>query len=360
MAKSTLSALSRFVEEFSDHEFWVGADVHKRSYHVALYRADGKVQTFVCPAQPASLLHTLETLNIAIASVAYEAGPTGFSLARTLKAADIDVIVAAPSRIPRPVLHGAKTDRLDCIKLAEYAAKGMIKPIAIPSEKEEAKRGLIRRRHALVDSIRKCKQRIKGQLLFLGVEEPPEVRTWTKKAFDVLLALPVNTAAKLTIESSIRELSFLTAELKTVEGNLDQMVKKEAKHNKTLSCLKSVPGVGTVVASTFCMELFRPERFSRAEEVTSYLGLAPMVRHSGDKNPSGRLRPVGQRRLRSLLIEAAWMWKARDDYAREIYNRVLSKVGIPQKAIAALARKLAIILWRLCVEQRPYKKVAVA
>ena len=108
------------------------------------------------------------------------------------------------------------------------------------------------------------------------------------------------------------------------------------------------------------MELFRPERFGRAEEVASYLGLAPMVRHSGEKSPSGRLRPVGQRRLRSLLVEAAWMWKARDEYAKKTYNRILNKVGIPQKAIAALARKLAVILWRLCIEKRPYRKVVVA
>jgi transposase len=110
------------------------------------------------------------------------------------------------------------------------------------------------------------------------------------------------------------------------------------------------------VATTFLCELFRPERFARAEEVASYLGLAPMVRHSGEKTPSGRLVPVGQTKLRSLLVEAAWMWRAKDDYARNLYNRFLSRMGIAQKAISALARKLAIILWRLCIEKRPYRQ----
>jgi transposase len=103
------------------------------------------------------------------------------------------------------------------------------------------------------------------------------------------------------------------------------------------------------------VELFDPERFQRAEEVTSYLGLAPMVRHSGEKTPSGRLRPAGQTRLRSLLIEAAWMWRQYDPYARALFNRFLGRMGIAQKAIAAVARKLAIILWRLYVEGRPYR-----
>lgn len=360
MAKTTLTTLRRFVEEFSDHEFWVGADVHKRSYHIALYRVDGKVQTFVCPAHPTTLLRQLQGLNISIAGFAYEAGPTGFSLARILQTAGIEVFVAAPSRIPRPVLHGTKTDRLDCIKLAEYIAKGMIKPIAIPTEKQEAKRALMRRRHLLVDSVRKCKQRIKGHLLFLGIDDPPELRNWTNNVSEALLALPMDIAAKLTFESFLRELAFLRAELKIVEKNLAEAVHQDDESQRIIACLKTVPGVGTVVATSFCMELFRPERFARAQEVTSYLGLAPVVHHSGEKNPSGKLKPVGQRRLRSLLVEAAWLWKARDGYAQKIYNRLLSKIGIAQKAIVALARKLAVILWKLCMEQRPYRKVAAA
>lgn len=103
-----------------------------------------------------------------------------------------------------------------------------------------------------------------------------------------------------------------------------------------------------------------PERFNRAEEVASYLGLAPMVRHSGQKTPSGRLVPVGQTRLRSLLVEAAWLWRAKDNYAKEHYNRFLSRTGIAQKAITALAHKLAIILWRLSIEQRFYRATVTA
>ncbi|NDV17800.1 transposase, partial [Pseudodesulfovibrio sp. JC047] len=61
----------------------------------------------------------------------------------------------------------------------------------------------------------------------------------------------------------------------------------------------------------------------------------------------GRLRPVGQRRLRSLLIEAAWIWKQKDEWARGFYNRIYSQSGVAQKAIAALARKLAALLWKL-------------
>ncbi len=354
MATNSLSRVEQFVEGFQRYSFTIGMDVHKRSYHIALLRADGKSLTLVAPASPQFVVQLINRLAISVAVVAYESGPTGFSLARELETADIPVIVVAPSRVPRAITVGAKTDRLDCLKLAAYAAKGLLHSIAIPSPEEEARRSLLRRRHDVAASVRRCKQHIKSLLLFLGIEEPTGLENWAQGAEDALHNLPMEVSAKHTLESHLRELTFYRQELKEVDRQLHQLAKQ---HNKTIACLKSVPGVGSVVASSFLYELFRPERFKRAEEVASYLGLAPMVRHSGEKTPSGRLLPVGQTKLRSLLVEAAWMWQAKDEYARNLYKHFLGRMGIAQKAITALARKLAIILWRLCVEKRPYRTV---
>jgi transposase len=99
------------------------------------------------------------------------------------------------------------------------------------------------------------------------------------------------------------------------------------------------------VSTVFAAEIFRPERFQNSDQVTSYLGLAPMVRQSGEQKGHGKLPPVGQRRLRSLLIEAAWSWIGKDTSAREFYKRILGRTGLSQKAIVAVARKLAVRLW---------------
>ncbi|MEJ2491571.1 MAG: IS110 family transposase [Desulfuromonadales bacterium] len=354
MAKYSLSALQAFVSVHQSDPFWVGVDVHKRSYHIALLRADSKTYTFTSPASPDAFVEQLYRMGITVSGVAYEAGPTGFSLARTLMAADIPVIVAAPSKIPRSVSAGAKTDRLDCLKLAHYAAKGMIRPIAIPMAEEEAKRALLRRRHQLIDRVRQSKQRIKGFLLYHGFKETDAIRNWRFDCEEHIATLSLLPEARLTINSHLRELRFLNQELSEVANQLEQLNQQSA-HRAVIKSLTSVPGVGKVVATTFHLEMFRPERFQRGEEVASYLGLAPTVRHSGEKTPRGSLAPVGQKRLRSLLIEAAWMWRAKDAKAGELYNKLLGKTGVPQKAIAALARRLAIILWRLSIEQRAYR-----
>ena len=182
MAKYSLSKAREFISGFEEHRFHVGIDVHKRSYHLALRRADGQTLSWVSPASPLVAARSLLQLGVEVGAAAYEAGPTGFALYRKLTEYGYRVIVAAPSRIPRPSTRGAKTDRLDCIRLAEYAAKGILQPIAVPSETEEARRTLVRRRHQLADNLRKVKTRIKALL-------------WTRRSIKALGQLDLEKSA---------------------------------------------------------------------------------------------------------------------------------------------------------------------
>lgn len=295
-------------------------------------------------------------LGITVAGICYESGPTGFSLARLLKDAEIPVIVAAPSKILRSVSAGSKTDRLDCIKLARLASKGLVKSIAIPTPTEEHERALLRRRHQLVDDIRRRRQRIKAMSLFHGFDLPEGVAEWRSGSLEALRGMELPAAMKWTLDSHVRELEFLERELSILATQL-KSISGNDEHRSTTGALKSVPGVGDVVATTFLLEIFNPERFTKKEEIAAYLGLAPTVRHSGERTPRGHLVPVGQTRLRSLLVEAAWIWRSRDEYAWSLYNKIYGRTKIPQKTIATLARKLSIILWRLSIEQRAYRPI---
>jgi transposase len=352
MAVRKVSQLSEFVQ--AEGPFHVGIDVHKKSYHVALRGRSGLTHTFVSPASPEALIETFHRLECCIEEVAYESGPTGFGLARALIKAGYKVVVAAPSRIPRPVTRRAKTDRLDCMDLARYAAMGMLQGIAIPEEEEELARSLARRRYDLAKSRRRVRQRIGSFLLCHGIQEPPGLSSWSQKAVSALKGLRVPKRGRATWASLLREHGFFQEEIRLIDEELEELAQEEA-HKETVGHLRSMPGVGLITATTFRLELFRPERFKRSEEVTSYLGLAPMVRTTGEAKPRARLQPVGQGRLRSLLVEAAWIWRSHCTEARTIYNRVLARTGIAQKAICAVARKMAVILWRLCVEARPYQ-----
>ena len=332
----------------------VGIDVHKKTYYVAARGSGGEIVTWVCPAQPDGLIQRLGQIWDRVAQIVYEAGPTGFCLARALQGAGYPIMVVAPSRMPRPVTRQSKTDRLDCKRLAEYSSKGMLRPVTIPSQEEEAERSIIRLRHQALDNLRKTKQRVKSFLLFHGIEEPKGLANWSRAARKDLLSLPLNCDLQFTLHLLMRELAHQEGFLKRITNQLERLSQIQ-KHDVTMTNLQSVPGVGLLTAITFRLEVFRPSRFSRAEHLASYLGLAPGVRQSGETSRGGSILPAGQKRLRSMLVEAAWTWQRRDPAVGKAYRKLLGQTGLAQKAIVALARKLAIVLWRLSIEQRPYR-----
>ena len=111
------------------------------------------------------------------------------------------------------------------------------------------------------------------------------------------------------------------------------------------------------IAHTFTSEIFRPERFKRSEDIGAYVGLAPVTSYSGAGKERARLRPVGQRYLRSILVESAWRLVAVEEHYSNFYNRIRSKSDLSQKAITAVARKLLVLIWRIAIEKRPYRPV---
>lgn len=81
--------------------------------------------------------------------MAYEAGPTGFGLARELTAMGVGCVVAAPGKIPRAPQDRVKTDRRDAEKLARLLMAGELHPVRVPATDEEALRDLVRAREDL-------------------------------------------------------------------------------------------------------------------------------------------------------------------------------------------------------------------
>ena len=98
MITKRVASIDQFVKDFEAQPFSIGIDVHKRSYHVAIRRADGKAVTWVWPADPKGFVKQIHRLSIRVSAVAYEAGPMGFGLARALRSSGIETLMAAPSQ----------------------------------------------------------------------------------------------------------------------------------------------------------------------------------------------------------------------------------------------------------------------
>lgn len=337
---------------------YVGVDVHKITYYVALLNEDGLRLEFSTPAEPHGLLSKLSEMGLEILSLAHETGPTGFGLAWLCQELGVPVVVAAASKIPRPVSLGGKTDRLDAMKLAEFLAKGILKTVAIPTREEFSFRELERRRQQLIRRRAKLKQNIKSFLLKNGLSTPGAPKRWPQAEVEALKKRDLGNAyLQVTLESYLSELELFNSEITKLRRILHQEAIRLGK-GVMIQNIRTIPGVGETVAHTFVAEIFRPERFERAEEICAYVGLAPIISQSGQSQGRARLGKTGQDYLRSILVEAAWVSISYDSYFRDFYARIRGKTNLSQKAIAAVARKLLTIIWRVAVENRAYRPVS--
>ena len=346
------------LEKSPDAKVSIGLDVHKNSIHAAIFRDGAALADWRASANYNALADQLLPLLPFTKVVAYEAGPTGFSLARILQARGFHVIVCAPAHTPRATARQNKSDKLDAVKLAQFASFGMLKAVTIPTEQEEQDRLVLRHRNALVDKLRRVKQQIKAEFLFTGAGE---VESWGKKELDRLAGLPCSEAQRFALDSLLRELSMLEDEIRKTDARIERIMNE--RHAKAKAILQSHPGVGPVTAATFALELFRPKRFRNGRAVARFLGLAPGKNQSGETDRPQPLLKTGQARLRAQLIEAAWRWIRLDPAARSVYGRIAAKKkGNAKKAIAAMARRLAVRLWTMWTrgEMHDSKKIKSA
>lgn len=339
----------------------VGIDVHKRDYkvHVWSQQQERPVSAWVQPSQIGSLINRLDPIRHRVGRIVYEAGPTGYGLCRALRRAGFNADVIAPSRTPQTTSPSAKCDRLDARKLAMYSAKGLLQPVEVPSEEQEADRQLARMREMLMKKLRRVKQQIKSLLLQHGLVLASDCGgDWSRSWLAAARALELMPQLRFSLDLLLDELDHLRALLKRTNHALRELA-AQPRHQAIVTALQTTPGVGPVTAMVHRTELVRPERFDDERQVTAMAGLAPMVYSSGQSLRQGPLMKTGNGRLRTALIEAAWRWVAKDPWAAQRFARLQRQTGSRKKAIVAMSRRLNIILWRMSLTGQPYQPKSI-
>src|SRR5262249_58005706 len=161
----------------------------------------------VQPGRREVVLGGLRPTGGGIAQVAYGAGPPGLGLARRLRAEGYQAQVIAPSKLLAPVGPEAKSDRLDCRRLAQLSAKGLLHPVRVPTEQEEADRQVLRTREQLVRKTRSVQSQIKGFLLQHGIAEPAGLGHWSKASIAVLRGLALLPELRFCLDLLLGELA---------------------------------------------------------------------------------------------------------------------------------------------------------
>jgi transposase len=286
----------------------VGLDVHARS--VAAAAIDGATgelfQTRLTPSYD-HIRSWLQDLPGPVA-VTYEAGPTGFGLYRSLTAAGIRCVVAAPSKLQRPSGDRVKTDAKDAVHLARLLRLDEIATVAIPSVDQEAARDLVRAREDCRGDLMRARHRLSKLLLRHGIVYY-DGKAWTGKHDAWLRQQRLDSAAsRMTFDSNYD--AVLTVQAR--RDRLDQAISAMAADSeftpvvRRLGCLR---GISTLTGFALAVEIGDWERFT-GNTIGSFVGLVPSEYSSGTSRVQGAITKTGNTHARRLLVEAAWHHRA--------------------------------------------------
>jgi transposase len=292
--------------------------------------------------------------------VIQEAGLDGFWIHRVLQNEGIESHVVDPASITTSRRRRrAKTDRIDgeallrallAYKRGEPRVCAMVKA---PAPEEEDRRRLCRERKVLIAERVKHINRIKGLLFTQGVSDYEPLRRDRRRRLEELRTgdgRPLPSHLKTQISRELDRLELLLQQIKAVETERDALLAAQRVTARApAAMLLDIKGIGPEFAATLWSEgLFR--HFDNRRQVASYAGLAPTPWQSGSVDREQGVSKAGNPRLRSTLIQLAWLWLRHQPQsvpALWFEERVRRNGGrLKKTTIVALARKLLVALWK--------------
>lgn len=292
--------------------------------------------------------------------VIQEAGLDGFWIHRVLEAEGIEShVVDAASILTSRRRRRAKTDRIDgetlvrtllAYKRGEPRVCSMVRA---PTPEEEDRRRICRERKTLVVERIEHTNRIKGLLCAQGIFDYDPLRRNRRARLEELQTgdgRPLPARLKAQISRELDRLEILQAQLKAVEAERDALLDPAIDEAPTPAMmLAQLRGIGPQIAAILWSEaLYR--HFDNRRQLAAYAGLAPTPWQSGSINHEQGVSKSGNPRLRTTMIQVAWLWtrhQPASELSRWFQARVQRNGGRLRKTtIVALARKLLVAFWK--------------
>jgi transposase len=273
----------------------------------------------------------------------YEACGFGFGLQRQLSALGIECYVVCPQKLDEHNKR-VKTDSLDakalCLKLDHFTQgnRDALALVRVPSEEEEQLRAVHRQREQLVKARKQLEAQGRSLMVNHGIE--PIKSWWKERAFAALLVpewmkelLSNSQPILLALEEKIRALTV--------------QLQGAAAPNQAR-------GLGLMTSVVIDREIGNWTRFKNRRQVGSYTGLCPGEHSSGKTRLQSCVTKHGNPRLRAALVELAWrLVRFQPNYKPVVkWRQILAKGALAtgaarKKAVVAVARQLAVDLWRI-------------
>lgn len=349
----------------------VGLDVHARSISVAVLPPDRdeSVVSVISPDRVAVARLVAGFDHPSEVFACYEAGPTGYDLARQLLGLGVRCEVIAPSLIPVAPGDRVKTDKRDSRRLARLHRAGELTAIRIPTVAEEGVRDLCRARADMVIDQTRAKHRLSKFLLRHG-RVWVGGQNWTGKHREWIAAQHFDDpAVEATLRHYVATLSVRESAVEAIEAELALWYHREPFAD-AVARLAAYRGITRLGGLTLAAEVGDWARFPTAGSFMAFCGLVPSEHSSGERTRRGHITHTGNVHLRTQLVESAWSyqhrpylgatlqarqrgldpdvvaraWKAQLRLCRR-FSRLDARKNNRNVVVTAIARELAGFVW---------------
>ena len=338
-------------------KYYIGCDAHKK---YSIFTAIDEGGRFT-PAKRVehdrnSFRSFLEALPPA-STIAVESTGNWYWLVDEMEKAGHKPSLVHPAKAKLMMGQINKTDKLDAQGLAILARNGTLPVVWIPPGELRDQRELPRMRMVLVSIRTKLKNRIHATLTKYGIMLDDEVsdlfgRKGRRLLEKSLGELPPET--RHSVQEQLQLIDQVEQSISQAEKRIYQVIKED----HTMQLLRTLPGVGPILAIVIALEVGSVDRFPRAENLASYAGKVPRVNSSGGKTYYGKVRPDVNRYLTWAYTEAAnaivlQQHRMPDCHVLRLYWRIRKHKG-HAKAITAVGRHLAEATYWMLKKDEPY------
>jgi transposase len=265
----------------------------------------------------------------------------GYTLHEQLVGVGAHSIMTTPMRLD--LQRRRKNDRMDarelCVRLSRYldGQRDELRAIRIPSRAEQQRRELGRQREFWKKQLRRLENH--GRALRLEHEYETLEAGWAGPRKWKRIGPQCSEFVRAQLEPVVEQIRAARGQLDRFSQQIESLVEEE----------KIPVGLGALTVSLIEGEVCDWRRFAHRKAVGSYTGCCPSEHSSGGVQRFGAIDRHGNKHVRTLLVEAVWRllrwqpnWHARQKYLEKLKHGV----SLKKKMAVALARQLAIDLWR--------------
>jgi len=333
--------------------YYIGLDVADKSSYVYVLNARGlRVENREIPTDKDSYRQYFGSWAKKRATVAVEAGGNSRWIHDVLTRLGLGVYIVNPNKVKLIAKSKKKTDKIDASFLAKLLRIDELpERVHVAEGESRALRDLLRSRYHLIKSTTGLMNHLRGMLRQEGIK-------LKARAFhdgSVFVGLQENRSVPAHLRPILESYERSIAELKKQRKELDEVIADY--RNKDIALLKSIPGVGEIASKTIYAAVSTIKRFKRAKQLTSYCGLVPSVRSSGETATYGHITREGRSEVRHVAVQSAHaVLRSRNAESKPLrcwHERLAKRRGF-KTAIVALARKLTEIIFYVLRDRKPF------